>query len=172
MRCFVALWPSSELREALAQVVRPLIPVGCRAVPPENYHVTLCFLGEVPDARVAALAAAITAIPVKPFSFELAATGHFARVAVAWVGPTADSADLRLLQGDVSARLSAGGFQFDARDFRPHVTVARRCREPVLPWPGSPLAWPVDGIALCRSDGTDAGVRYSVVARTDPASVR
>lgn len=172
MRCFVALWPTAELRGVLAQAVRPLIPAACRAVPPENYHLTLCFLGEVPDAQVPALAAAVMAIPVAPFSFELASSGHFARAAVAWVGPTANPAALVALQREAAAHLSAAGFKFDTRDFRPHVTVARRCRERVPPWRRPPLAWPVDGLALCRSDGTDTGVRYSVVARTDPASVR
>ncbi|MEX1274127.1 MAG: hypothetical protein WEC74_09410 [Gammaproteobacteria bacterium] len=45
-------------------------------------------------------------------------------------------------------------------------------RAPTLTWQGPPLEWRVDDIALRRSDGTDAGVRYSVVARTAPASVR
>lgn len=170
MRCFVALWPSAEVRDALTRAVR--IPAGCRAVLPENYHLTLCFLGEVSDARVPALAALVAAIPVARFSFELAAAGRFARAAVAWVGPTADSTDLRSLQGNVASRLSDSGFEFDAGGFRPHVTVARRCRGPALAWHGPPLPWSVDGIALCRSDGTDGGVRYAVVARTDPASVR
>ena len=170
MRVFIALWPSAELRDAIARAVR--IPPDCRAVPPANYHLTLCFLGAVPDARVPTLAAAVSALPVKPFAFELGATGRFAQAAVAWIGPHTDSAALRHLQSDVARRLSVLGFAFDARDFSPHVTVARRCREPDVVWRGPPLAWPVDGIALCRSDGTDAGVRYSVVARTAPASVR
>lgn len=172
MRCFVALWPSAELREALAQTVRPLVPDGCRRVPPENYHLTLCFLGDVPDGRIPALAEVVTATPVEPFAFELAAAGAFARAAVAWVGPAEPCANLIALQRDVAARVTAAGFDFDARDFRPHVTVARRCRGHALAWQGPPMTWPVDGIALCRSDGTDAGVRYSVVARTASASVR
>lgn len=172
MRCFVALWPSAEVRDALAQRVGPIVPAGCRAVPPVNYHLTLCFLGEVPETRVPALAAVVAELPVTRFSFALGDVGHFARAGVTWVGPTAEAAELLGLQRTVAERVSAAGFEFEMRDFRPHVTVARRCREPAPAWRGPPLAWPVDGIALCRSDGTDAGVRYSVVARSDSASVR
>jgi RNA 2',3'-cyclic 3'-phosphodiesterase len=170
MRCFVALWPTAEQRDALARAVR--IPAGCRPVPPANYHLTLCFLGEVPDGRVPAVAEAVAALPVAPFSFELDSVGRFARAGVAWVGPSADSPPLAALAREVVARVSAAGFDFDAREFRPHVTVARHCRGPALAWQGPPLGWPVDGVALCRSEGTDTGVRYLVVARTAPASVR
>ncbi len=172
MRCFVALWPSDALRAALAHAARRCVPAGCRAVPPVNYHLTLCFLGEVPDTRISALAAKIVALPVTPFSFELAASGHFAGAAVAWIGPTSVSENIRSLQADVAACVLAAGYELDARPFRPHVTVARRCRAPALAWDGPPISWCVDGVALCRSDGTDKGVRYSVIARTDPASVR
>ena len=170
MRCFVALWPSAPVRDALAHSVR--LPGNCRPVPPANYHLTLCFLGDIPETRIPALSSVVADLRVTPFSFDLAVTGHFDGPGVAWVGPVIESEELRRLQRAVAGRLSDAGFAFDARPFRAHVTVARRCREPGLAWHGPPIAWPVDGVALCRSDGTDAGVRYSVIARTAPASVR
>jgi 2'-5' RNA ligase len=54
-RLFVAVWPTEEVVEELT-ALRRKDQRGVRFVPPENWHVTLRFLGETnPDAVIAAL---------------------------------------------------------------------------------------------------------------------
>lgn len=60
-RLFFALWPHHALQTALAAITRDVVLAsGGRPVPPENFHVTLVFLGMVAGARVADVMAIAT----------------------------------------------------------------------------------------------------------------
>lgn len=56
MRCFIGCSVSPSDRAALAALIQARAGAGWRLIPPANYHVTLCFLG---DQLPAALAAAM-----------------------------------------------------------------------------------------------------------------
>ena len=57
-RLFFALWPSPEQQGAIADAARDFVHgSGARVVPDTNLHVTLAFLGSVPEAKVGELAA-------------------------------------------------------------------------------------------------------------------
>jgi RNA 2',3'-cyclic 3'-phosphodiesterase len=55
LRLFVAVWPPPEVVDRLAAMERPDVP-GMRWTGPDQWHVTLRFLGEVPDVAVGDLA--------------------------------------------------------------------------------------------------------------------
>ncbi|HYL02781.1 MAG TPA: 2'-5' RNA ligase family protein, partial [Steroidobacteraceae bacterium] len=58
-RLFFALWPDAAQRTVLAHAVRKAVRnCGGRPVPAESLHVTLAFLGSVPESRMAELGAA------------------------------------------------------------------------------------------------------------------
>jgi 2'-5' RNA ligase len=122
VRLFVAIRPSPEAvahAAAAVEVVRPAEP-GPRWVPPERWHLTLAFYGEVPDdeidRRVARLDRVLSDAAVGPMSLALAGAGAFARRAV-WLGVVGDVAPLRALARSMSRGPS--------RPYRPHLTVAR-----------------------------------------------
>jgi 2'-5' RNA ligase len=52
VRLFVAVWPPPEVVRALASLDRPPL-AGVRWTAPEHWHVTLRFLGELPDPEEA-----------------------------------------------------------------------------------------------------------------------
>jgi 2'-5' RNA ligase len=55
---FFALWPDHALQQSLAETTQTVVlAAGGRPVPPENFHLTLAFLGSVPDARISEVAA-------------------------------------------------------------------------------------------------------------------
>ena len=60
MRCFLAAWPDAAARERcaeLTQAVQAHADHG-RVMRAENLHLTLAFIGDLPDERGAAVAAA------------------------------------------------------------------------------------------------------------------
>src|SRR5579883_616458 len=61
-RLFFALWPDEAMREAMVQAIRePVRASGGRPVHAGNLHVTLAFLGAVPERRLTELAEAARA---------------------------------------------------------------------------------------------------------------
>ena len=144
MRLFVAAWPSVEVADALAGLPRPEAP-GLRWTRPDQWHVTLRFLGEAdPDEATAALD-------------ELAA----ARVVVAAVAGLDD------LAASVVAATAGVGEPPEERAFTGHLTLARS-KGPVPPGAvGTPVAgsFPVDEVCLVRSRTLTEGAAYETLAR-------
>jgi RNA 2',3'-cyclic 3'-phosphodiesterase len=119
VRLFVAVRPpvaAAEHAEAAVDAVRPLAP-GLRWVPPERWHLTLAFYGEVPDDEVDRVVArtAHRLDDAVELRLALSGAGRFGGRAM-WLGVTGDVAALRSLAG----ALDPGG-----RRYRPHLTVAR-----------------------------------------------
>jgi 2'-5' RNA ligase len=164
LRLFYALWPDPDVRAALSASARPLLE-ACRGrrVPKRNYHLTLAFLGSVPEQRLDELHAAAGQVAVEPFTLRIDRHGHWRGPQVAWLGCSQPPAAATQLVADLRAAREPLGFQPDPRPFRPHLTVLRGCR--ACDWDGeiAPVEWPVSGFVLARSETLPGGPVYRVV---------
>lgn len=132
LRVFVAVPLAPPLRAAVAGLQQSLRARGGRLrwVEPGNLHVTLRFLGSLPEARVDDVAGALeeASRQVGPFLLELGSCGRFpggGAPRVLWVGITGGVQELTTLAGRLEEGLRKRGFAPEDRGFRPHVTVAR-----------------------------------------------
>lgn len=126
MTIFVALDLSDDARAALAAVLQN-VEIPGRPSPPENWHVTLRYLGSVDEVSVDRLVGALDdADLVKPFVLRTVGLGAFpkaARATVLWVAATAPPLnELAEAVDDVAERV---GFGREDRPFVGHVTLAR-----------------------------------------------
>jgi 2'-5' RNA ligase len=123
VRLFVGIFPPEE---ACADLRRRLT-AGVRLTPVERWHITLNFLGEVPEARLSEVEGALAAVP-RParFPLRLAGGGSFGKAGstVLWSAVEGDLAALTALHDGVRSALSAGGLPHDQRPLVPHLTVA------------------------------------------------
>ena len=133
IRAFVAvdLEPQTvqKIAEAIAQL-RPRMP-GIRWLPPANFHLTLKFLGDVDEAKVAPIAAALERelYPFSCFTINAKGLGVFPdlkRPRILWVGLV--GGELNALASTVEKALVPFGFAAERRTFAPHLTVGR-CRQ-------------------------------------------
>jgi len=125
MRLFVALDLPFEVKSRLADLAGG-IP-GLRWVPPENYNLTLRFIGEVNRPEAEEADEALAAIRARPFDLTLTGLGTFerqGRVMSLWVGAER-TPGLAHLQSKVETALQRAGFEPERRRFAPHVTLAR-----------------------------------------------
>lgn len=159
MRLFVAVLPPPEALAALRTVIETLpTPDGLRWTPFEQWHLTLAFLGEVPQRRLEDLTARLERAARRYPRFELALTGggRFGD-RVLWAGVQGDREVLRRLAGSVRAAARRSGIAQEEGSYRPHLTLARAkpgtdLRAPVAEltaFDGKP--WPVTEINLVRS---------------------
>lgn len=125
IRLFVALELPDDLRQRLAGLGGG-VP-GARWTEPENLHLTLRFIGEVPDDRLADIDAALAGVEAPAFDLVFDGVGVFgnARSArILWAGVERNEA-LNHLQAKVESALVRGGVAPDERRFSAHVTLAR-----------------------------------------------
>ncbi len=126
MRLFVALDLPWHVRERPAAMAGSGIP-GARWVPPENYHLTLRFIGEVPGYQAEEIDHALAALKVRGFSLSLAGLGVFSKAgrgSALWVGVERNP-QLEHLRGKIETALQRCGLEPERRRFQPHVTLAR-----------------------------------------------
>jgi len=173
MRVFVAIPVDDETRDLLAQRVRDVVRVMPGApVPPENWHLTLRFLGEIDDIAHDLLLGALDQAPLGPaFRLRWDALGAFpraSRAGVLWVGARGDEAALAALAAAVDDALVVAGNPPEDRPFRPHLTISRmRPLEDVrsIVAGAAPLDVPmvVERVAVFRSRLGRGGARYEVL---------
>lgn len=131
-RVFFAVWPPETVRERLWSSLAPLRDAtpGVRWIPPDRYHVTLRFMGDVDGASLPRLVRAADALASEPpFRARLAGNGTFPRRGVPrvhWVGLKADS--LVRMRDLLDRELASEGFAAGRRAFRPHLTIGRTKR--------------------------------------------
>ncbi len=176
MRLFVALTPPAavveELRDTVA-ALRPLAP-ELRWARPEQWHLTLAFLGEVPEGPRADLAERLgrAARRHSPIALSCRGGGRFSG-RVLWTRVDGDRDALRRLVGSTRAAARRSGLVVDERPYRPHITLARSSApvdlrplvERLAAFRGTP--WFADTLHLVHSElgaGPDRTARHEPVA--------
>lgn len=123
-RLFAGLEIPEEIGQTLA-MLRGGLP-GARWIDPEDYHVTLRFIGDIDPTSAEEIASMLVRINRKPFPVTVQGLASFGgkkpRAVVASVQPTRPLLDLQAELERIMRRLGVGP---DARKFTPHVTLAR-----------------------------------------------
>jgi 2'-5' RNA ligase len=144
VRLFVGAAPSDSVRHAAAKIgvtVRAALESkhpfrGFRWVPADNLHITVWFLGEVPEQRSAAVLDVLgPPLSASAFRLHLSGLGTFPASGsprVLWMGVSEGLEGLASAHEAVGVRLAALGFQPDGRPYAAHLTMARM-KQPVPP---------------------------------------
>jgi 2'-5' RNA ligase len=159
-RAFLAVVPPAGPRAwaASAQNSAAAMVPDLRWTRSEQRHLTVHFLGAVPDVAPIAEFVAESARQREPFTLSLGGGGAFPsahRASVLWLGVRDGSDELTDLA------LSLGSLSSEDRPYRPHLTVARvskardlRAAVAALDACGTSEPWTVDEIVLFESDGS------------------
>ena len=135
MRLFVAVNFPARLRQKIARLCRPLREAGVpgRWTEPDQVHLTLKFIGEVPAAEVEPIAEALQEVAgsFRPFEMKFGPIGAFPsprRPRVVWLG-VEQTPELRFIKDDLERRLAELGIEREQRPYQPHVTLGRAPRD-------------------------------------------
>jgi RNA 2',3'-cyclic 3'-phosphodiesterase len=178
-RLFVALAPDPSTRERLAAAAAGLRAAlgpaarDLRFVAPAALHLTVRFLGDVEDARLAEVSAALAAAAAgtPPLALEVRGGGAFPdarRPRAAFLAVHGDLGPLGALAAALETRLVAAGFPPERHSFRPHLTVARtrdRRRpaglvEALAAAAPEPIPWRAREVTLFQSHLGAGGARH------------
>lgn len=185
LRLFVALTPPDPVRRRLVAAQGELRRAAgrhaeeVRWVAPERLHLTLQFLGQVPEERLEAVREAVlaTARAARPLRLEVRGAGGFPsarRPRTIWGGVAGELDGLRALAESLEGALGRIGFPGSGRAFAPHLTFGRsRDGRGAAGLGGAiaavaasePVSWRAEELVLFRSQVGSDGARHEPLLR-------
>ena len=181
MRLFVALELSDAVRSAIHDLMGRLqhARADLRWVRPEGMHLTLKFIGEVPEEKLAPIKQALADVrSPRPVEMNFRGLGYFPnqrRPRVLWVAIEA-SENLAELAAQVEAALEPLGIERENRAFVPHLTLGRfksdrrlaRLQEEIAALPSTEFGRVETGeLFLFQSKLSPKGAEYTKLERFD-----
>ena len=129
MRLFIAIEFSEDIKAELEKST-DLVRGACERgtfTRRDNLHLTLVFLGETAPSRVREIIQLMTACSFSPIPLAIGHMGRFKRREgdILWREIRAEGS-LFQLQNTLTTGLRSTGFSLEDRQFKPHLTLARR----------------------------------------------
>ena len=165
MRLFFALIPDNLATKSLCAVIATLKRIASiQAVPVENYHVTLAFIGEIPSESLPLIREVGAAQQVSCGAIALDACEYWAQSGVV----VATATEVARGIADLAARLQSAtaAYRIGTRaepPWRPHVTLARKVLQPPVLPAMSTISWTARSFALMSSQRHERRSVYTVV---------
>lgn len=131
MRSFIAILLSEDTRKGLAQTSKKLKLTGAdvKWVEKENFHITLCFLGDIDSRTCKAIITGMSEITpsLDPFTVSLYGINAFPnlkRPRVIWAGIRQGKKEITEVHRRILPVIRPLGFA-EEKKFAPHVTIGR-----------------------------------------------
>lgn len=132
IRAFIAIHVPASLQHALADIRQACqdLPLPLRWVQPTQLHLTLKFLGDIPEALIPDISRVMQSVATEhaPFNVPARGLGCFptpARPRVLWMGLVDTQHALTSLQQHLDTALGGHGIPRESKPFHPHLTLAR-----------------------------------------------
>lgn len=182
-RLFLALWPHEAQRNALADATLAAVRAGGgRPVPARNLHVTLTFLGSVPERRIQDVASVARSVAeafpssAAPVLLTFDHIEYWKKPQVLCALADGKSSQVPALAAALTQEAARAGLNPDLEtlklvgdspivEFQPHVTLARKVKRRIPRTLIPPLAWSFSEFALVQSQTLPTGSVYTVLER-------
>ena len=161
-RLFLAFWPNEEQLEKLHEIQCDYTGLG-REVLPENFHITLLFLGNISFEIADCFSQNVQEIDVQPFRVQLDRLGYFDKTKIFWVGPSIVPRQLESLYKSVRNCAQYCGISKLSKRYVPHVSLLRNCEVPISNPNFEPIEWEIDEFHLVESRLDKGGAHYYTV---------
>lgn len=165
MRLFVGLELDPPVRAAIAASAQE----AARRMPgnfyePDLYHITLAFLGEIDPARLPMLKNTLSKAHFTPFPVKTGALDSFEK-GILYCGIAWPCEKLHALQEEICRVLCQDGWTFDAREYVPHITLARKARGNTDGISPAQTSMHVNAFSLFESARIDGKLCYTPIQR-------
>ncbi len=167
-RLFFAILPNQAVREALYRVTEPVRSrePNARFVHPEDLHLTLLFLGQVPQAQIHSVMDRAQALSLAGSELILDRLHCFKRGRLLCCGTGRTPGSLQAAYNSLLEAMALFDFKLDPKPYCPHITLARkleRCQAGMLE---HPMRWRLERLSLVRSETSGPPPRYHEIWST------
>ncbi len=151
--------------------------LGGKATRPDTLHLTLVFVGDVENGLIETLKLAASKVGAAAFAAEFDRMGCWRHNRIAYRAMSRAPDALLELVGSLGKNLAEARIPFDARPYKPHVTLVRkadcsRLASLVNSMDGAnenpasePIRWPARDFVLVKSSLRAEGARYEQLGR-------
>lgn len=163
-RLFFALWPNEKTREEVVGLSESIISNRLKAVKPDNFHVTLVFMGAVNESTEQLIRKRMSHIIAKPMRLIFDQLTLWPKGGILSLTSLQQPQSLIDLVEQVKRVVEETGIELDSRPYVSHITLARGA----LSRPSisiEPICWQATDFALVESVSTADGVDYRVIER-------
>jgi 2'-5' RNA ligase len=187
VRLFVAITLPADLKHRIARLQQDArtqahhVQAELKWVKPEQFHLTLKFLGECSEDQLPAIGSALREAAAAAASFNLSVGGlggfpDVGSMKILWLGLLQGTAEISALADRVNTALEKAGFPEETKKFHPHLTLARpkesKNMHKLRVWMEQQSKQPlgdvtVDSITLIQSVLSPAGPTYTELKRFD-----
>lgn len=131
MRLFIAINFEENIKNKIQGIIKEVKESSLqgRFVSNEHMHLTLEFLGEIPEDGIREVEKVMAQIDFETFTMKLKDLGSFKRRDgdIYWLGIQYNE-ELLKLQSRLHERLIEEGFKLEARPYKPHITIGRKVK--------------------------------------------
>lgn len=168
-RLFLALDISPEQKSQIALWRKNHCQLEYRTIPEKNFHLTLCFIGNLESAEESKLIEIVDKLYAQKNNMficnsriEIANIGLFKKPKVLYLGPETVPEWLYQLQAKLSQALAEIGYREHHENYQPHISIYRKATDiPKI----KPLKvnLKTKSFSLYHSQSTEQGVNYQPV---------
>ena len=172
MRLFIAINFEEDIKERIQDIIKELKKSSLQGtyVNKEHIHLTLEFLGEVPEDKANIIKNVIDQVSTIPFILQLEGIGFFKRREgdIYWIG-IEENEELLKIRSQLHDRLIREGFQLENREYKPHLTIGRKIlmdeafNQEILLETIDQLKINIDKIELMKSEHINGKLTHSVI---------
>ncbi|MEW6997578.1 RNA 2',3'-cyclic phosphodiesterase [Colwelliaceae bacterium BS250] len=172
-RLFFGLTIDSNNKQLIANWRSQYIKQDVNFVDPDNFHITLAFLGLCNQQKVEQIVAAVNnssaeQFSVESFSVELSHLGFWQQPKILFLGCEHCPEQLQVLAEQLKSLALSLDIPQQQRPYMPHLTLARKAKslEPINTSNNfniEPISLTFDTFCLFESVSTPSGVKYDVI---------
>jgi RNA 2',3'-cyclic 3'-phosphodiesterase len=185
IRSFLAFELPAPMRTVLAGALEILRGscLDARWAKIDNIHLTVVFLGDVPEDDLTFIMEAAQEVcsRYRPFEIAIKGLGVFGpprRPRVLWAGLTGETMRMAEFQQELLSALAPSGIKYDGKAFKPHLTLGRfRGRNPIDPKSALEACRDIhsnecllENLVLFKSDLTPRGAFYTLLGKMPMAA--
>lgn len=163
-RLFFALLPDDRTVDAINWHADQYSPRTGRKVRPENFHITLLFLGNVNAATQERLIMTCNNLHSQTFDLEISTSGWWKKAGIFWLAPEHTPAKLTALHESLVSAAGSCRLTTQKRPYAPHITIMRKVTQapqhPLI----KPFTWQAEDFSLMQSITHSDGVEYRELA--------
>lgn len=168
-RLFFAVELAPQIKTELLTLQDSFSELTATPVSPDNFHITLCFLGNATERQVEAILDNFVSLSIAPFEVKLSHFIYWPKPEIIALSIQDQTNKLNQCKKQIEKQLSQlNFFSYDKKEFIPHITLLRNVEPPLKdnkileqPFPTKPIK--VEQISLIQSQTNQHGVHYQIL---------